>query len=132
MHRWSPIATVIGMASPRVLLVEDEFLIRITLSEALVDEGFEVVEAASGDEALRLVREQPGFDLLLTDIRLPGTDGHSVALAARERSPDLPVIFMSGQPPERAGSDLPSRELYITKPYLISDICAAVRRLTTR
>jgi two-component system cell cycle response regulator CpdR len=121
------------MVPPRVLLVEDEFLIRITLSEALADDGFVVVEAASGDEAVSLVREQPGFDLLLTDIQLPGrTDGHSVALAARERSPDLPVIFVSGRPRERSEPDSPNRELYITKPYLLSEICAAARRLTAR
>jgi CheY-like chemotaxis protein len=113
---------------PRVLVVEDEFLIRMTLAEALGDEGFEVVEAESGDDALPILRADPGIRLLLTDIQLPGAlNGRSLAQKAREHFPALPVIYMTGRPdPRDTGSAL---DVFIAKPYTLTDICAAARRL---
>ena len=117
-------------SGPRVLVVEDEFLIRMTLFEALSDEGFDVVEAASGDDALVLLRADPTIRLLLTDLQLPGgLDGRALALKAREAVPDLPIIYMSGRPD--AVQDLvTSLDVVIAKPYLPSDVCVAARRLT--
>ena len=115
------------MAGARVLIVEDEFLIRMTLSEVLTDDGYEVVEAADADEALAALAREPALAVLLTDIQLPGTmDGGALAARARETRPDLPVIFMSGRPdPHSAGPF----DVHINKPYLPSTISAAVRRL---
>ncbi len=114
---------------PRILLVEDEFLIRATLAEALADEGYEVIEAGNADEALEAARTDDGIGLMLTDIQLPGgLDGYAVAARVRARIPNLPVIFMSGRPntlPEAGGAP----QLLIAKPYLPSEICAAARRL---
>jgi DNA-binding response OmpR family regulator len=119
------------MAGVRVLIVEDEFLIRLTLTEALSDEGFDVAAAASGDEAVKLAAEAPDFALLLTDVQLPGDlDGIALARSLRERAPDLPVIFMTGRPDSTWEVDASKRNLTIAKPYLIADICAAVKRLT--
>lgn len=121
------------MQSAHVLIVEDEFLIRMTLSEALLDEGFEVTEAATGDEALRLVGERDQFDLLLTDVQLPGVlNGVELARAARARYPTLPVIFVTGRPDSFSGRGNDEREVCIAKPYLPSEICEAARRLTRR
>lgn len=61
------------MAAVRVLLVEDENLIRLVTSEILQDEGFEVVEAWNGDEAVRLLDGPDSFDILFTDVQMPGT-----------------------------------------------------------
>ena len=115
---------------PRVLVVEDEFLIRMTLAEALGDEGFEVVEAETGDAALPILRHDPAIKLLLTDIQLPGAlNGRALARQAREHVPTLPVIFMTGQPDP---GDLPGdRDVFISKPYTLTDICEAARRLTS-
>ena len=123
-------ASVPPAPGPRILVVEDEFLIRMTLFEALSDEGFDVVEAASGDDALALLRADSAIRLLLTDLQLPGgLDGRALAFKAREAVPDLPVIYMSGRPD--AVQDLASsRDVVIAKPYLPSDVCAAARRLT--
>jgi DNA-binding response OmpR family regulator len=119
------------MAGIRVLIVEDEFLIRLTLTEALSDEGFDVVAASTGDEAVRLAAETPEFALLLTDVQLPGDlDGIAVARSLRERVPDLPVIFMTGRPDSTGAVDASDRNMTIAKPYLIADICAAAKRLT--
>jgi CheY-like chemotaxis protein len=114
---------------PRVLIVEDEFLIRMTLVEALGDEGFDCVEAESADAALPMLQADPGIRLLLTDIKLPGVlDGRALARRAREQIPNLPIVFMTGQPdPEDRPTAL---EVFIAKPYTLNDICDAARRLT--
>ncbi len=121
-----------GEGGDRLLLVEDEFLIRLTLSEALSDAGYEVLEAADADEALRQMSGRAAgaaVKLLLTDVQLPGPiDGHALAARAREQAPDLPVIFMTGRPdPGHAG--LLGRDVFIAKPYLPSEVCAAVDRI---
>ena len=121
--------TVSGIEPRRVLVVEDEFLIRMTLAEALGEEGFEVVEADSADAALPILQSDPGIHLLLTDIQLPGIlNGRTLAEKAREHLPSLPIIFMTGRPdPTDAETPL---DVFISKPYTLSDICNAARRLT--
>ncbi len=114
----------------RVLIVEDEFLIRLTLSEVLADEGYEVLEAETGDDALTILESSPDIAVLLTDIQLPGKlDGRALARHARETRPDLPVIFMTGRPEPMHGQASGGREEYVAKPYLPSDICKAVARM---
>ena len=117
------------MAARRLLIVEDEFLIRMTLAEVLTDDGFEVVEAGDADEALAALEREADLAVMLTDIQLPGSlDGKALAAKARETRPDLPVIFMSGRPDPAAGGN--PLDVHINKPYLPSTISAAVRRLT--
>ncbi len=80
----------------RILLVEDEFLVRDTVAYELREQGFEVIEAATGDEA-RAVCAGGGFDVLVTDIRMPGeTSGWDLAELCRAQRPDLPVVYMTG------------------------------------
>lgn len=115
----------------KILLVEDEDLIRTLLSEAMADDGFDVVSAATSAEALDFLAGGHAFDLLLTDIQLPGTiDGLDIARAARMRTPLLPIIFTTGQPDRMARWSSGAGETFIPKPYRPSDICAAARRLT--
>ncbi len=116
----------------RIMIVEDEFLIRLTLSEVLSDEGYEVIEAESGDEAIRLL--QGGrIDVLLTDIQLPGSlDGRALVRQARATRPDLPVIFMTGRPEAMGRDAAGALDAFISKPYLPSDICTAVKQMLTR
>ena len=117
--------------TPRILVVEDEFLIRLTLVEALTDEGFDVVEAESGDEALPLLQSDPSIGILLTDIQLPGKlDGNGLVRRARETRPELPVLFMTGRPDPTAEAAASPNDSFIAKPYTLTDICNAVRRLT--
>ncbi|MGI3776450.1 MAG: response regulator [Janthinobacterium lividum] len=117
------------MSATRILIVEDEFLIRLTLAEALADEGFDVVEAETGDEALRLIETDPAIQLMLTDMQLPGTlDGAQLAARARAHNPELPIIFVTGRA-EVAHALLTARDLFIAKPYLPSEVCSAARKL---
>ena len=121
------------MTRGKVLIVEDEFLIRLTLREALSDDGFEVAEAATGEEALRVLPAYPDLALLLTDIHLlGGMTGIEVARRVRTALADLPVIFTTGQPDDAPSIVASGRDVLIAKPYLPSDICAAARRLTGR
>ena len=114
----------------RVLLVEDEFLIRLTLSEALTDAGFDVVEAENADAALALLARDATIRLLLTDIQLPGAlDGQVLVERARAINPRLPVIFMSGRPDPGGAAERSRLERYIAKPYLPSEVCLAAGEL---
>ena len=114
--------------APRLLLVEDEFLIRMTLSEALADDGFEVVEAEEADAALARLRDPGGFALMLTDIQLPGRlDGVALARQARISQPNLPVIFMSGRP--EIGLEPNPLDTFVGKPYSPTALSATVRRI---
>jgi two-component system cell cycle sensor histidine kinase/response regulator CckA len=71
--------------------------------------------------------------VLLTDIQLPGQlDGKALVRHVRETQPDLPVIFMTGRPDTMDGRSPDSKEIYVAKPYLPSEICAAVRRMLGR
>ena len=131
-HPLPPAATT-DAPRPKVLIVEDEFLIRLTLLEVLVDEGYDVLESENGPDAVALVAGDPAISLLLTDIQMPGgMDGHMVASRARELRPDLPVIFMTGAPETEDGPVAGTRNLYLAKPYSPSDMCAAVRQMLER
>lgn len=115
----------------RILVVEDEFLIRLTLVEALTDEGFDVIEAASADAALPMLQSDPTITVLLTDIQLPGDlDGRSLVKRVRETRPTLPVLFMTGRPDLERESRISPLDQFIAKPYTLADICSAVQRLT--
>ena len=80
---------------PTILVVDDEKNIRRTLRMVLEPEGYEVAEAESAEEALKLLEGEP-VDLAIFDIRLPGMDGLTLLSRARELWRELPVIVISG------------------------------------
>ena len=112
-----------------ILLVEDETLIRETLTETLIDEGFEVCQAATGDQAARLIEAPPTvFLLLMTDIDLPGTrNGVDVARLMHCKHPSLPVLYMTGRP-ERLRTIGPGEAILI-KPFTLQQMICVVQRL---
>ena len=112
----------------RVLLVEDELLVREMAAEDLAEAGFEVTPASNGDEALAILREGAGFDLLFTDIRMPGAiDGWELARQAREMISGLRVIYATGL--GDAGDGLGQGECYVRKPYNLKDLRQALDSL---
>ncbi len=80
---------------PRILIVDDESVIRNFLMRVLIREGYEVQEASDGQEALEILQCAP-FDLLLTDIKMDMLDGVGLLQHARQRYPDLAVILLTG------------------------------------
>lgn len=113
----------------KILVVEDDPLVRIVAIEALLDAGFEVVEAETGSEALEHCKNGP--DVLFTDIRLPGKiTGWDIAEQCRERNPGLPVIYATGysqiEPRPVSGSIL------FQKPYRPEQLVSAIRDLTSK
>jgi CheY-like chemotaxis protein len=104
----------------RVLIVDDEQAIRLVCRVNLANAGFETIEAADGPQAIELARaKQP--DLILLDIMLPGLDGWQVAeaLAADEKTRDIPIVFLSARSEEgdvRRGHEAGGVG-YITKPF---------------
>src|SRR5215204_2297748 len=78
-----------------LLLVDDEAALREAIAERLADHGFVVEQAASGEEALARLAEF-AFDIIVTDLRLPGVDGRAVLDAALERYPDIIAIIITG------------------------------------
>lgn len=80
--------------SVRILVVDDEHNLRMTIAANLELEGFEVVEAENGEAALALVKAQH-FDLVLSDVRMPGMNGVDLFHRVHELKPELPVILMT-------------------------------------
>src|SRR6185437_2249503 len=80
-----------------ILLVEDEPAVRAVLRATLTKQGFRVVEAQHGRDALLVWREQrQSIDVVVTDLRMPEMGGRALAAALHEEAPGLPIIFMSG------------------------------------
>ena len=115
-----------------VLVVEDQFLIRLLLVEGLTDAGFNVVEAEDGDTALRLLNERTEFDLVLTDIQMPGaTDGNAVGARAKSRHASLPVIYVSGRQ-DTLTNALAQEDAFVLKPFGTQEVITLVTDITQR
>lgn len=119
-----------------VLVAEDEPAIRRLLVTVLEQRGFEVVAAASGDEALRLADRQDGaFDLLVTDVVMPGLSGTELAAQLRDAQPDLDVLFISGytQHPEAVAASQTARAsghtLFLGKPFAPDRLIESLREI---
>jgi two-component system cell cycle sensor histidine kinase/response regulator CckA len=117
-----------------VLLVEDEGMVRAVAERALSRRGYEVLAAGNGEEALEILEGRPqGVDLLVSDVVMPTMDGPTLVRAARERFPDLRIIFMSGYAEEqlRKSIDLPG-VAFLPKPFSVQDLSEAVRDALSR
>ena len=113
----------------RVLIAEDEASVRALVARALVADGYEVMEAADGAEALETLNNEHGrFDLLLTDIKMPVMDGIALSLAVARDYPALPILMMTGYADQReraTGLEAIIRAV-IAKPFTVAEIRFAV------
>lgn len=99
-----------------VLVVEDDGLIRLDLSDTLSDAGYDVVEAANADRALAILQQRNEIKMLLTDIDMPGSmNGLQLAALTAERWPDCAIVVISGRYRPEQGV-LPSGARFIAKP----------------
>jgi two-component system, response regulator PdtaR len=115
---------------PVILIVEDEFLLRLDSAETIGNAGFEVVQAANADEAIAILKSRPDIRVVFTDIQMPGSmDGLKLARFVRDRWPPIKIIATSGRV-VAGDDDLPAGSLFLPKPYRGAELVAALRGLT--
>jgi CheY-like chemotaxis protein len=114
-----------------ILVVEDEPLVRMFLSDLLDEAGFKVFEAVNADEAVSILQARPDVQAVVTDVEMPGSmNGFELARVVRERWPGVGLVVTSGR--ERPGpSDLPDDVAFLTKPYLPATVITLIRQLAT-
>jgi signal transduction histidine kinase/CheY-like chemotaxis protein len=110
-----------------ILLVDDEDIVRRATADMLSDIGYTVIEAASGAEALRLVRDGAACDIILSDYLMPGMNGVDLIRHVRELTPALPAMLISGYSTiaEGSGSELPR----LAKPFRQADLALIIAQL---
>jgi CheY-like chemotaxis protein len=116
--------------TPTILIVEDEALLRVTLSDYLQECGYKVLEAGNADEALLIVeKSEIIIDLVFTDVRMPGSmDGFGLAKWLRANRPGLPVILTSGDAKKAAeAKELCEDGPFMAKPYDLKVVVAQIR-----
>jgi excisionase family DNA binding protein len=114
---------------PRILVVDDEQAVRDLLAKTLTMADYDVDTSGDGQSALDRMRAA-GYDLLITDLKMPGMDGLSVIREARKISPDLPVIVITGYSTEASAIEAINLGVagYLTKPFRLPRILAAAAR----
>ncbi|HQE93894.1 MAG TPA: response regulator transcription factor [Anaerolineae bacterium] len=118
------------MEDIRILVVDDEAAERITLAEVLRLEGYYVSLAASGEQALAMVRQEAAFDLAILDLRLPGMDGLQLLEGIRRISADTIVILITGYGTLETAVQALRKGAYdfLLKPCPVEEVLTAVRR----
>jgi len=117
----------------RVLVVDDEDLLRATLREMLEDAGYIVTEAEDGVAGLQAFRDAE-FDLVITDIIMPKKDGINTIWQLKQMRPDVKIIAISGGVPGGPRSDLPLAKTYgaqrtLQKPFSRAELLSAMGEL---
>ena len=116
--------------SGRALLAEDNDLVRGLLSSMLGSLGYEVVDCASGSEAMRILADPAsGFDLLVIDVDLPGMRGPEVVREQRARNRTMPVVVVSGQPGEKEIAVEDGFTAFLNKPFQLADLRRTIESL---
>jgi CheY-like chemotaxis protein len=114
---------------PVVLVVEDEFLLRMDAADMIAAAGFDVVEAADADAAIGILEARDDVAVIFTDIQMPGSmDGLKLARAVRGRWPPIKIIATSGV--HVGETDLPEGGRFLPKPYSSAQVAGMLRHLT--
>ncbi len=115
------------MGGQVILVVEDEVMIRMLMADVLRDEGYQVIEAASGDEGWAILASGQDVHLLITDVRMPGKiDGIELAARSKGLHPQRPVIVVSGHLPPTASHQA---DEFLQKPYVPTTYLKVVDKL---
>jgi two-component system alkaline phosphatase synthesis response regulator PhoP len=122
-----------GSPPRRILLVEDEPSLLVTLEDRLLAEGYQVATAREGDAALASAAAA-SFDLVLLDVMLPGRDGFSVCRELRQRGFEIPIVMLTarGQVVDRVVGLKLGADDYVTKPFEMIELLARIEALFRR
>jgi len=116
-----------------ILFVEDEDAVRLFGSRALRNKGYQVLEARSGEGAMEIVRANEAFDVLISDVVMPGMDGVALAKLVRQERPQVKVILMSGYSEDMARGALEDQKdlHFLPKPFSLKQLAGAVKDVLT-
>jgi len=120
-------------SEPRIviLVVEDEPLVRLFLSDFLDEAGFKVFEAVNADEAMTILQARPDIQAIISDIEMPGSmNGLALARTVQERWPGVGVVITSGRA-HPGPDDLSDKVAFLAKPYLPDTIINVIRQMAT-
>jgi PAS domain S-box-containing protein len=121
-----PASVLFTSASGTALLVDDESLVRMSTADALSELGFDVLEAESGEDAMRIIDEGGQFDLLVTDHLMPGMSGAELIRQVQMLRPGTPVLLVSGYADiEGLDASLPR----LAKPFRKDELAACLRHV---
>jgi two-component system cell cycle sensor histidine kinase/response regulator CckA len=113
-----------------ILLVEDEDVFRTYACAYLESEGYHVLAASNGEDAMEICRSYDGpIHVLITDIVMPGMGGTELARAALKLRPDLAVMFVSGYPDRTLNIETSDRSTFVQKPFSFDVLNRALRSL---
>ncbi len=117
--------------TPSILLVDDEDGVRLVVSRVLKSKGFKVLECANAEQALTILSERSDFDLLLTDMIMPGMDGETLIKKAREAYPSMKSLLMSGYSEDMArhGSSENKDLDFLAKPFELNQLLDKVKEV---
>ncbi|KMT52902.1 response regulator [Pseudomonas fildesensis] len=114
-------------ASSTILVVEDDAIVRMLIADVLEELEFKVLEAADGEQALKMVeRNDQMIDLMMTDMGLPGMSGKDLATQVRVLRPALPILFASGY---AESIEVPPGMQVIAKPFSIDQLRDKVKSM---
>jgi CheY-like chemotaxis protein len=116
--------------APRILVVDDEPMVRALIARVLTDEGYEVISVADGRAALDAARGAGGqFDLIVTNNYMPGLSGPELIARVRQDFPSLPILHINDLSRKRAAQSLPEDVPTVYKPFSVATLREAVRGL---
>jgi len=115
--------------APTVLVVEDQALLRLYVSEMISDAGYTVLSVENADAALSVIKSNPDIRLVFSDFEMPSVmNGLDLGYHLFKTRPDVAFVLTSGAKMDK-GFALPPRGLFVSKPFLESDVCSALAQL---
>jgi CheY-like chemotaxis protein len=113
----------------KILVVEDEPLVRMLAVDLVEESGFEALEASNADEAILILERNSDIRILMTDINMPGSmDGLRLAAVVRDRCPPIEIVVVSGKQALDLAK-LPDRAVFLPKPYDIDKLSKTLVRM---
>lgn len=114
----------------KILIAEDEAMLRVIAAETLEDAGYEVLQAGDGEAALELLKNDPDIRVLVSDVKMPRMDGYTLAAAGLTVKPELQILMMTGYAQDPPAELMQTRMIQILrKPFNLEDLCKKVEEL---